>query len=264
MSNDEQLRTVGEVARLLGLSVRTLHYWEERGLVVPTARTWSEYRLYSDADIERLEQVMVYRATGMSLDHIAEVLTDESDRVVHLRRQKALLMDKKTELDTMIQALDRILEDSMGEKSLSVDEIAEVLGETQFPAYQAEAEQKWGDTEDWHQSQQQQAQMSPADWQKFSEQNLELEQRLAAEMKAGVPADSEQAQSFAEEHRALISRFFPVSHAKQVLIAEGYVQDPRFRKHYDKQAEGLAVWLKQAIDANAAAHGIDPSDAEWA
>lgn len=263
MSNDEDWRTVGEVAAMLGLTVRTLHYWEERGLIGPSERTWSEYRLYSDEDIARIQQIMVYKATGMPLKQIAQLLDESSDAVTHLRRQRTLLMQQRRKLGQMVRAIDRLLEDAMGQPKLSVEEVAEILGDAAFPTYQGEAQQRWGETDDWTQSQRTASSMSRGQWQEVKAETDALEERLADAMREGLAPQSEQAQALAEEHRAQLARFFPVSHAKHVLIASGYVADPRFQQHYDQRAQGLAAWLKEAIDANAEAHGVNPAEATW-
>ena len=265
-NNDEQddrLRTVGEVAQLLGVSVRTLHYWEQRGLIEPTYRTWSDYRLYSDTDIECLQHILTYRATGMSLEMIAQVLAGDSDRVTLLRHQRQLLMEKHQQLHQMVEAIDYLLEDTMSENKLSVDDIAAILGDAQFPVYQAEAEQQWGETSEWEMSQKHTAQMGKDEWQQLRSEMDELDSRLTDAMRAGVLPGSDEANRLAEGHRAQLSQFFPVRHSKHVVIVCGYVDDPRFRAHYDDRAEGPAVWLKSIIDANAAAHGVDPANAEW-
>lgn len=263
MSSDDDLKTVGEVSQLLGLSVRTLHYWEERGLVAPTARSWSEYRLYSLKDIQTLEQIVIYRATGMALDEIAEVLSAGDNKIVHLQRQKKLLMEKQNELGRMVQALDCLLEDAMGSNKLSVDDVAKILGNANFPVYQAEAEEQWGETDDWKISQQRASRMSVADWLEVKERTEAVEAELVRAMSAGIEPGSEEANRLAESHRELVSQFFQVNHAKHVLIARGYVGDPRFVEYYDARATGLAKWLKQIIDANAIVNGIDPTNAVW-
>lgn len=259
----ENLRTVGQVAKLLGLSVRTLHHWEERGLVQPKERSWSNYRLYSDADVARLEQVMIYRATGMSLEAIAALLDTDTDAASHLQRQRDLLIEKEAELHQMVQAIDQLLEDAMNNKKLTVEEVAEVLGDASFPAYQAEAEETWGDTDDWAISAQNTANMTRADWQSTKENTAKVEAALVDAMNRGVQPGSDEANKLAEEHRALLSSFFPVSHAKHVLISCGYVSDPRFNEYYETRGAGLAQWLKEIIDANALANGIDPETAAW-
>lgn len=259
----ENLRTVGEVAQLLGLSVRTLHHWEARGLVSPTKRTWSNYRLYDEGDIARLQQIMVYRGAGLRLDTISSLLDQDADPVNHLRRQRELLAEKRTELQEMLQAVDELLEDAMKNKKLSVEEVAEILGDASFPAHQAEAEETWGDTDDWKVSAERTANMTRADWEQSKAEAARVEGALVDAMDRGVQPGSPEANALAEEHRAMLSTYFPVTHAKHVLISCGYVSDPRFNEHYETRGTGLAAWLKEIIDANALAHGVDPQTAVW-
>ena len=262
-SMEERLRTVGEVAALLGVSVRTLHHWERKGLISPSLRTYADYRLYSDADIERLQLVQIYQATGMPLDDIRKALDEEHRRIDHLQRQRSLLMEKQAELDQMVAALDTLLEDAMNNDKLSVEEVSTILGDANFPVYQAEAEEAYAGTDDWEISQQTTANFSREDWENVKNETAELEARLAQAMQNGVQAGSAEANALAEEHRTLLSKFFPVNHSKHVLIARGYVADERFRTYYESRAEGLAEWLKNAIDANAISHGVDVEDTAW-
>lgn len=261
-SYEDDLRTVGEVSELLGLSVRTLHHWEERGLVVPSERSWANYRLYSLADVARLQQIMIYRATGMRLDDIAKVI-DDGDAVVHLNRQRDLLMSKENELHKMVQAVDKLLEDAMSKNELDVNEVAEILGDANFPDYQVEAEETWGETDDWTISQRAAASMGKKDWEQLKEKTAQVESSLVTGMRAGLEPGSDEANALAEAHRELLSAFFPISHNKHVLLARGYTGDPRFREYYEKRGEGLTDWLVAAINANATAHGVDPENAEW-
>lgn len=262
-NHEEGLRTVGEVAELLGLSIRTLHHWETRGLVKPTQRTWSNYRLYSETDITRLQQIMIYKGCGLSLDAISILLDQEADSVSHLQRQRDLLAEKETELQRMLQAIDELLEDAMKNKKLTIEEVAEILGDASFPAHQAEAEETWGDTDDWKTSAERTAHMTRADWEHSKEEAARIEGALVAAMNCNVQPGSPEANALAEEHRAMLSAFFPVSHAKHVLISCGYISDPRFNRYYEARGAGLAAWLKEIIDANALAHGIDPEAAVW-
>lgn len=99
--------TVGEIARLAGITVRTLHHYDQIGLVSPRTRSDAGYRLYDDADVARLQQVLFYRATGMPLDDIARVMTDPSfDRGDALRDQRTQLEARVEHLLEMIDAVD--------------------------------------------------------------------------------------------------------------------------------------------------------------
>ena len=95
-AGEELLYTVGEVAQFYGISVRTLHHWEQVGLVEPAERSWSNYRLYSEDDCSRVQQILVYRATGMKLVEIKNVLDSGESNAIHLRRQKERIMRQKT------------------------------------------------------------------------------------------------------------------------------------------------------------------------
>lgn len=88
MTENEQLRTVGQVADEVGVTVRTLHHYDHIGLVRPSERSWAGYRLYTDADLQRLQHVMLYRQLDFGLEEIADLLADTADVATHLRRQR--------------------------------------------------------------------------------------------------------------------------------------------------------------------------------
>ena len=256
--------TVGRTAELVGVSVRTLHHWDEIGLVSPTERTWSDYRVYQAADIERIQQVLLHRELGLSLAEVRAVLDDpDTDVVAQLDRQRAVLSERLDRLRRMIAAVDRMKEAHMSEQQLTAQQQAEILGDGWDPAWQDEAQENWGDTPEWAQSEKIKARMGVDDWKRVKEENDRLEADLAAAMTAGVQPGSEEANALAERHRASIGQWFDITVQKQVCISRMYVQDPRFTAHYDERAEGLAAWLTAIIDANARAHGIDPATATW-
>ena len=256
--------TVGRVAELVGVSVRTLHHWDAIGLVSPAERTWSDYRVYAADDIARIQQVLLYRELGLSLAGVRAVLDDpEVDVVEQLDLQRAMLSERLDRLRRMIAAVDRMKEAHMSEKRLTAQQQAEILGDGWDPAWQDEAQQNWGDTPEWEQSEKIKAQMGVEDWTRVKEEADQLEADLAAAMTAGVQPGTEEANALAERHRASIGQWFDVTVQKQVCIARMYVQDPRFTAHYDERAEGLAAWLTAIVDANARAHGIDPATATW-
>ena len=263
-SEDSGELTVGQVAGLVGVSVRTLHHWDEIGLVVPSARSWAGYRLYGPDDVARIHRVLVYRETGMPLAEVARVLDDpDVDATAHLARQRDLLQARIAHLTRMLRAVDTMMErNSMGE-NLTPQQQAEILGAEWDPAWQEEAEERWGDSDEWAQAAARKAAMTRQDWVRVAEETEALETDLANAMREGVVPGSERANALAERHRASIDRWFDTTYAKQVLIARGYVANSRFTAYYDKRESGLAAWIKEIIDANAAAHGVDPANAVW-
>ncbi len=262
LDNDELL-TVGQVANLIGVSIRTLHHWDQIDLVKPSARSWAGYRLYTTDDIARLHQVLVYRETGMPLAQVAQVLDDRSaDTFAHLKRQRQLLVDRISHLTRMLRAVDTMMEkDTMGNK-LTPQQRAEIMGDQWDLSWDIEAEERWGNTEDWKVSAERMANQTPEEFKADKERIEAIERKLAAAMAEGVKPGSEQANALAEEHRVAMN-WFDVTHAKQVIMARSYVNDPRLRKHYDDVAPGLAQWLKEIVDANAVAHGLNLENVSW-
>lgn len=236
----------------------------ECGLVVPCWRTTGNHRLYSRGDIVRAQQVLVYRATGMGLSQIGELLDAGESPVHHLQRQRRLLVEKVDEVQAMISAVDRLLEDVMSvEPTLTVEDVAEILGDADFPAHQAQAEEKWGGTAQWEESQRAVAAMGRGDWAEFRTQQDALEQALGRACSRGCAVDSPEVAQLVERHRRLLSRFYEVTYSRHVLLARMYTEDSRFCEHYERVAVGLAQWLRMAIEANAAAHGVDAAAAGW-
>jgi len=249
-------RTVGQVSRLVGVSVRALHHYDDIGLVVPSARTSAGYRSYCAADVERLHRVLTYRELGFPLEEIATLLDDPSvDAPAHLRRQRELLDERIDRLHQMVAAVEKMMEAHTMGTSLTPEEQAEVFGDNWLgEEYAAEAEQRWGDTAAWRQSQQQTAGFTKADWQQVKSETDELEAAYAQAMQHGVAPGSAQANSLAERHRAGIARFYDCDHAMHRNLAETYVADERYRAHYDGRAPGLAQFTRDVIVANADAH----------
>lgn len=122
--------TVGRVAGLAGVSVRTLHHYDEIGLVRPSARTSAGYRAYSPGDVERLREVLAYRRLGFGLREIADLVDDPAtDAVAHLHRLRGLLLDRRDRAIAMVAAMDRELEArAMGIRTTPEEQL-KVLGE---------------------------------------------------------------------------------------------------------------------------------------
>lgn len=140
--------------------------------------------------------------------------------------------------------------------ALTPEEKFEVFGEGYSEHYEAEAADRWGDTEAWSQSQRRTAAYSKQDWVRIKEERDEIHGRLAEAMRSGVPAESDSAMDVAEEHRQHIARWFydcpPAMHAG---LGRMYAADERFTATYEEIAPGLAQYVSTAVQANAARHG---------
>ena len=253
VNDREARRTVGQVAELVGVSVRTLHHYDEIGLVPPSARSSVGYRSYSDADVERLHQVLLYRELGFPLEEIATLLDDPSvDAMAHLRRQRALLDQRIDRLHQMVAAVEQMMEARTMGIALTPEEQSEIFGDNWLgEEYATEAEQRWGDTDAWKQAQARQASFSKNDWAQIKAETDALETTFAQAMIDAVPVDSERARELAERHRASIEQHYDCSYEMHRNLAEMYVADERFRQHYEDVAPGLAQYLRDVIVANA-------------
>ena len=263
MSNDTTLFTVGEVAERFSLTVRTLHYWESLGLLAPAARSWSNYRLYSTEDCARVQRIVIYQATGMKLTDIKTLLDSGESAVEHLKRQRERLVAHRQRTDTMIEALDTLLEDAMNDNALTVEEIGEILGDVDFAAHQDEAEECFGETNDWRESRRRTASWHGAEWRQNSERFHDIERRMINAIRDGVAPHSERAVGLVEEHREVLSEFFPVTPSKHFIMSRAYIHDERFREHYESQQAGFAQWLADAIEEVARCRGVDVDNVVW-
>ncbi len=209
--------TVGQVAGQFDITVRTLHHYDQIGLLSPSERSAAGYRLYTEDDLTRLQHAVVYRRLGFALEEIHLLLDHPESVEQHLRRQRAAVTNRLDEMRDLVAAIDRALEKERSGMRLTRQEQQELFGEGYSDEYAAEA--------------------------------------FAEAKRAGLPADSPQAMDAAEQHRLLIHRrFYDLDHDFHRNLADMYVADPRFTKTYEDQEPGLAQYVRDAIHANADRH----------
>jgi DNA-binding transcriptional MerR regulator len=247
---------VGQVAGFAGVTVRTLHHYDDIGLLVPSERSHAGHRRYNDADLDRLQQILFYRELGFPLEEVAALLDDpDADPRAHLRRQHELLTARIERLQKMAAAVEHAMEARKMGINLTPGEKFEVFGDFDPDEYEDEVGQRWGNTDAYRQSQRRAASYTKEDWKRLSEEFDALHRRLADLMAAGIPADSEEAMDAAEQHRQFITgSYYDCSHEMHTSLGEMYVADPRFTATYEKIRAGLAGYLRDAIVANAARH----------
>ncbi len=245
-------KTVGAVAALTGISVRTLHHYDHIGLVVPSVRTPVGYRGYTDADIERLHVVLVYRAVGLSLEDIRALLDDDgADALEHLRRQHRLLLDQADRLQHTIKAVEELMSAHRSGIQLTAEEQIEIFGTAAFSEeYAAEAEERWGETDAWKQSQQRTSTFTKQDWIDIKAEGDTLLADLATAKRAGVAPGSPEAEALAARHRAAIERFYECGGEMHRGLVEMYLADERFTAYYDDVEPGLAQFVHDVVIAS--------------
>ncbi|GAB7031906.1 MerR family transcriptional regulator [Streptomyces sp. NPDC021749] len=248
--------SVGQVAAFAGVTVRTLHHYDEIGLLHPGERNHAGHRRYGDDDLDRLQQILFYRELGFPLDEVAALLDDPgADPQEHLRRQHGLLTARIGKLQEMAEAVEHAMEARRMNVRLTPEEKFEVFGDFDPDAYAAEAEERWGGTDSYQESQRRTAAYTKEDWKRLTAEFDGLHRRMADLLAEGVPADSEAAMDVAEEHRRFIGRsYYECSHETHTGLGEMYVADERFTATYEAIRPGLAVYMRDAMLANAVRH----------
>jgi DNA-binding transcriptional MerR regulator len=255
---------VKDVARLTGVSVRTLHHYDAIGLLVPSGRTSAGYRLYTDADLLRLQQILIGRELGLCLEDIRKSLDDPRfDRRTALLGQRERLRERVTRTEAMIHAIDVALaacpaeagrRRACGGSGLKGDtNMADLFNGFNPAQYEAEVQRQWGTTEAFAESQKRTARYTADDWKAQQAEQAAVYRDAFAALRAGRRASSSEAMDIAERHRLSIDRwFYPCSHEMHRGLASMYESDDRFRQSIDAHGEGLTSFLVEAIRANAA------------
>ncbi len=239
------------MARLAGISIRTLHHYDEIGLLTPGGRSDAGYRLYEPADLERLQQILLLRELGMSLEEIARVLDDPAyDRLEALRQQRTRLEQSRKRTSRLIAAVDAAIEAAQEGRTMTPEESLEVFGDFDPAQYEDEVKERWGNTEAYRESARRTKAYTKQDWLQIGVESNEINQAFIALMDAGVPATSDAAKAVAERHRGHISKwFYPCSAEIHAGLGQMYVLDHRFTENIDKARSGLAQYMSEAIAA---------------
>jgi len=247
---------VKEVAELTRISIRTLHHYDEIGLLVPHGRTSAGYRVYDDDDLLRLQQILIGRELGFALEEIRRSLDDPSfDRKQALLAQKQQLQARAQHTAEMIRAVDAALV-VLNEGSRGTTDMQQIFDGFDPAHYEAEAKARWGHTDSYRESAKRTKGYQAEDWAQLQAEQATIYSAAFAALEAQIPADSSAAMDIAERHRSSIDRwFYPCSHAHHARLADGYEADPRFAENIDRFGAGLTPYLAAAIRANARRHG---------
>jgi DNA-binding transcriptional MerR regulator len=251
--------TVGEVARLAGVTIRTLHHYDEVGLVTPTEHTDAGYRLYGRREIERLQEVLFFRELDFGLEEIGRLLSESGyRRDLTLAAQRGSLVKKAERLLAMVDLIDATLESDKRGFNMTTEEMLEVFGDFDPREHEDEARRRWGGTAEYEGSNRRVARYTKEDWQQLGAEADAINQGLLGLMADGASSVGSEAMDLAEEHRNHISKWFyactPEIHAG---LGEMYVADQRFRDNINKSGAGLAQYLSEAIAANYERIGAD-------
>lgn len=243
--------TVGEMARMSGVSVRTLHYYDQIGLLRPKRRSDAGYRLYGREDVARLQQILFYREMGFALEqlHAALDAPDFDERAALLRHREAL-MQRRQRLDALLRNIDQTLVALEGGKNMSDQQRLEGFGqklvEENERRYGKEIREKYGE-ETVEKANCKVAAMTKTDWEALELRRADLYNALAAAMPRG--AGSPEALEAAQAYVQYLSAFGDYPPEAILGLGDLYVQDERFTQHFDAHTPGLAAFTRDALHA---------------
>lgn len=247
------MKTIRQVAELSGVSVRTLHYYDEIGLLAPAAVTGAGYRLYDAAALARLQQILFFRELDFPLADIRRILDDPAfDRRKAMAGHRALLQLKLERLQRLIGLVDGILDGNItdsatkGETKVDFEAFDQTAIREARSRYAKEVAERWGGTEAYRESERRTAAYGEREWAAAQAEMVEVFRDFAAHRKD--KPDSEAVQALVARWQETITRrYYPCT--KEILsgLGEMYIADPRFTQSIDRYADGLAQFISDAI-----------------
>ncbi|MBE6742515.1 MAG: MerR family transcriptional regulator [Ruminococcaceae bacterium] len=232
---------IKKFAELTGVSVRTLHYYDEIGLLKPSiVDRFTGYRYYDESSVLRMQEILFYRELDFSLKSIAEILSSPNyDREKALKEQKKLLTLKKERLERLILSIDNAVK---GENVMSA------FDNSEFEAYKSEAKEKWGNTEAYAEFSEKTKDYSK---ERFADINTGLEyifRDFAELMKSGAEPISAEAQALVKKLQKYITENYYTCNDEILKgLGQMYIADERFKNNIDKYADGTAEFASEAI-----------------
>ena len=245
--------TVKDLARLTGLTPRTLRYYDSIGLLCPRRSRENDYRLYGPAEVDRLQQILLYRDMGLPLEEIKNLLDAPGfDRAAALREHLARLQERRREVDALIRAVQNTLDTIEGGTTMTDIEKFEGMKRQSIleneAAYGKELREKYGDAAvEEHTARI--AAMTQQEWESARQDEEDCMTALRRAIEAGDPAGAD-ARETVRLHASWLARHWPagkVTPEAHTAMAEMYTQDQRFTAYYEAVAPGCVAFLAKAV-----------------
>ena len=238
---------INEFAKLAGVSVRTLHYYDEIGLIKPAlVDAQNGYRFYDENSLLRMQEILFYRELDFPLKSILEILSSpDYDKQKALAEQRKLLELKKERLERIIDALDGA---TKGKVTMTAFDNSDY--ETARKQYEVEAKQRWGETDAYKEHKQKTANYSKDKWQEVNDGLMTIFAKFAECKQNGNTADLDDAQALVKELQTYITENYHTC-TKDILAGLGqmYVADERFKNNINKNGNGTAEFVSKAIES---------------
>lgn len=237
--------SVQALAKIAGVSVRTLHHYDEIGLLVPQ-RQKNGYRSYGEPELLRLQQILFFRELDVPLEDIAKILSRKDfDMSASLKEHRVRIENKKKRLTKLLGTIDDTLAKLEGKKELDPEALFDAFWEKHETEYAAEAEQRWGHTDAYKQSKERTKHLTKDDFKKMAKDADVFMKKFVACIESGP--DSDETQAMIQQHYESLRTFYDPSPELYRSLAEMYVADDRFRAYYDKYDPRMADFIKEAM-----------------
>ncbi len=237
---------IKEFADLFGVSVRTLHYYDQTDLLKPAfTDPCNSYRYYDEACAQRMFEIMFLRELDFPLKDIRDILSSpDYNKKEAFRKQKELLICKKKHLENLIDSLEKAEKGEMDMTSFKNSDY-----ENKRKEYEKEVREKWGNTEAYEQSQKKTAEYTADKWQSATDGLDSIMGEFAEAMKSNISSESDEALALAGKLQKFITDNF-YDCTKDILrgLGEMYVLDERFKNNIDKHGDGTAEFIRGAIN----------------
>jgi MerR family transcriptional regulator, multidrug-efflux activator len=241
---------VKEVAEMAGVSVRTLHHYDRIGLLKPETVSPAGYRFYSERNLERLQQILVFKEMDFSLLEIKDIIErPEFNRKENLKKHKELLLTKKRRLEEIIRTVEVTIDSIEGGYKMADKDMFKGFDmkeiEEHQKKYSEEAKGRYG-KETVEYVEKKTAGYSSEDWENIQSKTDEIYKVIIAGMDKG-PEDPEVQQAVADWRKFITDHYYDCTLEIFRGLGDLYVDDPRFTKNIDKYQHGLAAFFKKAI-----------------
>ncbi len=237
--------TVQQLADLAGITVRTLHHYDEIGLLTPE-RQGNNYRTYGESELLRLQQILFYRELDVPLEQIASLIDAPGfDLQTSLKAHREQISKKQLRFAGLLGTIDKTLLKLSGKKELTDDELFESFWQKHETEYVPEAEARWGHTDAYKQSLERTKHLTKEDYKRMAKDADIFMKELATCIDSGPK--SEKAQAMIAQHYTSLGTFYDPSPALYRGLGQMYVEDPRFRAYYEKYDVRLPEFMRDAM-----------------
>lgn len=238
--------TVKQLAKIAGVTVRTLHYYDEIGLLEPSFTKENGYRCYEEKELVKLQQILFFRELEFPLEDIVQMInTPEFNALEALADQRKLLEMKRARLEGLLETIDTTVKRLKEGQKMSTDDLFASFATSQIEQYKGEVRAKWGNTAIYKQSVERIKEWTKEDFKRIKEEGQAITLSLSKLMDKGVA--SAEVQKQIERHFQHINQFYDCSYEMYRNLGSMYSEDVRFAENYNTVAPHLAEFMRDAI-----------------